>query len=106
LTFGEGIMTATNGRGVDVVLNSLTSAGFKETSLKICAKNARFVEMSKLNIWKVEEVKELRPDVKYSVEDLSSAKEDVMEFLLGEFGKYLNHPVHPLKVIYLIVSFN
>jgi NADPH:quinone reductase-like Zn-dependent oxidoreductase len=99
-------MAATNGRGVDVVLNSLTSAGFKETSLKICAKDARFVEMSKLNIWKVEEVKELRPDVKYSVEDLSSDNQERMAFLLEEFGKYLNHPIHPLKVIYLIVFLN
>ncbi|CAL8084808.1 unnamed protein product [Orchesella dallaii] len=71
--YGEQILELTKGRGVDVVLNSLTSEGFKEATLKACAKGARFVEMSKLNIWTKEEVKALRPDVDYTVVDVSSA---------------------------------
>ncbi|CAL8143538.1 unnamed protein product [Orchesella dallaii] len=71
--YGDQILELTKGRGVDVVLNSLTSEGFKEATLKACAKRARFVEMSKLNIWTKEEVKELRPDVDYTLVDISSA---------------------------------
>ncbi|CAL8085487.1 unnamed protein product [Orchesella dallaii] len=71
--YGDQILELTNGRGVDVVLNSLTSEGFKEATLKACAKGARFIEMSKLNIWKAEEVKLLRPDVKYTIVDVSSS---------------------------------
>ncbi|CAL8131186.1 unnamed protein product [Orchesella dallaii] len=71
--YGDQILELTKGRGVDVVLNSLTSEGFKEASLKSCAPGARFVEMSKLNIWTKEEVKELRPDVGYTAVYLSES---------------------------------
>ncbi|CAL8085094.1 unnamed protein product [Orchesella dallaii] len=76
--FGDDILKVTNGRGVDVVLNSLTSEGFKEATLKACAKGARFVEMSKLNIWTKEDVKEIRPDVNYAIVDVASV--DVSEW--------------------------
>ncbi|CAL8129043.1 unnamed protein product [Orchesella dallaii] len=81
--FGDDILRVTKGRGVDVVLNSLTSEGFKEATLKACAKGARFVEMSKLNIWKVEEVKKRRPDVKYTIVDVSSMDKSEWYRLLG-----------------------
>lgn len=48
-SYEKEIMKVTNGRGVDVVLNSITGPGFKEASLAVCAKNARFVEMSKIS---------------------------------------------------------
>ncbi|CAL8085358.1 unnamed protein product [Orchesella dallaii] len=81
--FGDDILKLTNGRGVDVVLNSLTSEGFKEATLKACAKGARFVEMSKLNVWTPEEVKELRPDVSYTIIDVSSADASEWTRFLG-----------------------
>lgn len=65
------ILSVTNGRGVNVVLNSLTGDGFKEATLKACAKGARFVEMSKLSVWSHSEVMALRPDVEYTIADLS-----------------------------------
>jgi acyl transferase domain-containing protein/NADPH:quinone reductase-like Zn-dependent oxidoreductase/acyl carrier protein len=71
-SYEKEIRQALDGRGVDVVLNSLTSEGFKEASLSICNEGARFIEMSKLNTWMVEEVKEIRPDVKYTIVDLSA----------------------------------
>jgi NADPH:quinone reductase-like Zn-dependent oxidoreductase len=100
LTFGDGIMKATNGRGVDMVLNSITGPGFKETSLKSCSKNARFVEMSKLNIWSEQEVKEMRPDVKYSIVDLGQVEgmED-MSFLFSQLEKHLYDLKNPLKAL-------
>jgi NADPH:quinone reductase-like Zn-dependent oxidoreductase len=51
ISYEKDIRTALNGGGVDVVLNSLTSEGFKEASLAVCNDGARFVEMSKLNIY-------------------------------------------------------
>ncbi|CAL8085190.1 unnamed protein product [Orchesella dallaii] len=71
--YGDQILELTKGRGVDVVLNSLTSEGLKEATLKACAKGARFVEMSVLNIWSKEEVNKLRPDVHYTTIDLSKS---------------------------------
>ncbi len=70
--YGHEILEVTNGQGVNVVVNSLTSEGFKEATLKACAKGARFVEMSKLSIWQPEEVQQLRPDVQYTIVDVSS----------------------------------
>lgn len=70
--YGKQILEVTNGQGVTVVLNSLTSEGFKEATLKACAKGARFVEMSKLSIWQPEEVQQLRPDVQYTIVDVSA----------------------------------
>lgn len=50
-----------------MVLNSLTGPGFKEATLAICEQGARFIEMSKMNIWSKDQVSELRPDVMYKI---------------------------------------
>lgn len=65
------MLKASNGQGVDLVLNSLTGHGFIETSLSCTAKGGRFVEMSKLNILNNDEVSKLRSDVEYSIEDVT-----------------------------------
>ena len=49
ISFAEGIMRATNGRGVDVVLNSLTG-DLLYASWRCCAKFGRFVEIGKRDI--------------------------------------------------------
>lgn len=64
-SYADEILRVTNGRGVDVVLNSLTSEGFKEASLRACTKGGWFLEMSKISIWSEEEIKKLRPDINY-----------------------------------------
>ncbi|CAL8084784.1 unnamed protein product [Orchesella dallaii] len=81
--YGDEILKLTKGRGVDVVLNCLTSEGFKEATLKACAKGARFVEMSKLNIWTPEELKTLRSDVDYTIVDVSSVEHSEWRRLMG-----------------------
>lgn len=48
-SFAKGIMRATGGRGVDVVLNSLSGAGLKE-SWECVAPYGRFVELGKADI--------------------------------------------------------
>jgi NADPH:quinone reductase-like Zn-dependent oxidoreductase len=70
LDFEKGVLEATGGKGVDMILNTLTGPGFKEASLACCAKNARFIEIRKMNIFSPQEVNIKRPDVEYFLVDL------------------------------------
>lgn len=88
-SYEQDIHRITGGRGVNLVLNSLTSPGFKEASLKVCAKGANFIEMSKLNIWTEDEVRALRPDVKYSIVALETLSTSVNEGLFEVGSKWL-----------------
>ncbi len=74
--FGQEILDATNGVGVDVVLNSLTGEGFIESSFSCLAKGGRFVELARRDILSEDEVADLRPDVAYSILDLYKLKQE------------------------------
>ena len=63
--FSEAILRDTQGNGVHIVLNSLTSEGWIEASLACCAQEACFIEIGKLGIWSPDEVQAFRPDVIY-----------------------------------------
>ena len=63
--FGEDVLGATGGDGVDVVLNSLTGEGFIEANLSCLKAGGRFVEIGKRGIWSAEEMRAARPDVDY-----------------------------------------
>ncbi len=65
--FADQILADTDGRGVDVVLNSLTSEGFIEATLKATAQNGRFAEIAKRDIWSAEQMTEARPDIAYEI---------------------------------------
>ena len=65
--FGEGVLAATGGEGVDLVLNSLTGAGFVEAGLGCLREGGCFVELGKRGIWSAAEVAGLRPEVRYWV---------------------------------------
>jgi acyl transferase domain-containing protein/NADPH:quinone reductase-like Zn-dependent oxidoreductase/acyl carrier protein len=96
-SFKEDILKALNGKGVDVVLNSLTGDGFKEASLSVCNEGARFVEMSKLNIWTPEEMLVLRPDIRYKIVDLSAFNREEMSNVLTTVQEWiLNSRIRPL----------
>lgn len=69
LDFAEEIMSATNGRGVDVVLNSLAGE-FMTRSLEIVARQGRFIEIGKQDIFSPEEVAKVRSDLEYHAIDL------------------------------------
>ncbi|CAL8093609.1 unnamed protein product [Orchesella dallaii] len=88
--YGMKIMEVTAGKGVDIVLNSLTGEGFKEASLNACAKNARFIEMSKLSIWKPEEVHQLRPDIEYVIADLTTLNDEEWKELSDHMKQYVH----------------
>ena len=74
--FGQEILEATGGEGVDVVLNSLTGPGFIDASLSCLAQGGRFVELGRRDILSEEEMAAARPDVSYSILDLYTLKEN------------------------------
>jgi len=67
LGFAAEILAATGGRGVDVVLNSLTGEGFIAASLSALASGGRFVEIAKRGVWSAETMAAARPDVVYHI---------------------------------------
>ena len=73
--FGKEILEATAGSGVDIVLNSLTGAGFIDASLSCLARGGRFVEMARRDILSEEEMAAVRPDVAYAILELDVLKE-------------------------------
>jgi NAD(P)-dependent dehydrogenase (short-subunit alcohol dehydrogenase family)/acyl carrier protein len=50
-----------------VVLNSLTNEGFIEATVRATAKNGRFAEMAKRDIWTHAQMAEARPDIAYEI---------------------------------------
>ena len=72
--FGAHVLAATGGKGVDVVLNSLTGPGFIESSLSCLAPGGRFVEMGRRDIWTEERMASERPDIAYHVLEVDALK--------------------------------
>ena len=69
LDFASEIMTRTDGRGVDIVLNSLADQ-FIAKSASILAPGGRFLELGKRGILTRERFGEMRPDCEYYAYDL------------------------------------
>ncbi|CDO89681.1 polyketide synthase [Mycobacterium triplex] len=65
--FADQILADTDGAGVDVVLNSLTNEGFLEATVRATARNGRFAEIAKRDIWTPEQMAEVRPDIAYEI---------------------------------------
>ncbi|NEO94894.1 MAG: zinc-binding dehydrogenase, partial [Moorea sp. SIO3G5] len=68
--FADEIMEITEGRGVDVIFNSLTHGEYIPKNIDILASGGRYVEIGKLNIWTHDLVYDKRYDVKYFPFDL------------------------------------
>jgi acyl transferase domain-containing protein/acyl carrier protein len=66
------IMRATNGRGVDVVLNSLTDAHVPSSISVLSPDGGVFIELGKRGIWTTEQFAEARPDAQYHIVDLGA----------------------------------
>ena len=76
IAFGQAILEATSGEGVDVVVNSLTGEGFIDASLSCLAPQGRFVELARRDILSEEEMAEARPDAAYHILELDVLKAD------------------------------
>ena len=99
-TFGQEILEATNGVGVDVVLNSLTSEGFIDASLSCLAHDGRFVELAARDILSKEEMAAVRPDLTYDILDMDGLKKTdpawVGEVLRGVMTRLAAGELEPL----------
>lgn len=74
-SFAEAILTATGGKGVDVVLNSL-SGEVVSASLACLAEGGHFIEIGKLEEWSEDRVASLPRGIRFSSFDLWDVKED------------------------------
>ena len=87
--FARGVLEATGGAGVDVVLNSLTGAGFVEASLSCLREGGRFVELGKRDIWSEEAMRGVRPDVGYRVLAVDELTQREPGRVSGVFGEVM-----------------
>ena len=74
--YGEQILGATGGAGVDIILNSLTAEGFIDASLSCLAEGGAFIELAARDILTEEEMRERRPDATYAIIKLDALKQD------------------------------
>jgi len=86
LDFEREILAATGGRGVDVVLNSLTGR-FVDASLRLLPRGGRFIEMGKTDIRSAEMVQADHPSVTYQAFDLIEAGPDRIQEMLVELAE-------------------
>ncbi|NEO42198.1 MAG: SDR family NAD(P)-dependent oxidoreductase [Moorea sp. SIOASIH] len=104
LEFADQVMEITQGQGVDIVLNSLTSGEFISKSMSVVTQSGRFVEIAKRGVWDSSKVAAFRPDVSYFVVDLVKESQQqpelinsMLQGLKEEFGDGLLQPP-PVKV--------
>ncbi|MCA9129580.1 MAG: SDR family NAD(P)-dependent oxidoreductase, partial [Planctomycetales bacterium] len=86
--FSEAILRKTNGRGLDVVVNSLSGALARE-NLKVVATGGWYVELGKIDVPSEAEFLALRPDVKYSrlsVDELLSTAPQLIQACLEDLA--------------------
>lgn len=101
LEFADEIMSVTQGRGVDAVLNSLARE-FIPKSLSVLAPFGRFIEIGKIDVYGRTAVRlnALKDNISYFVIDLAqhlSAKPDYVAAMLNELaGKFASNQYRPL----------
>ncbi|MFI6982155.1 SDR family NAD(P)-dependent oxidoreductase [Embleya sp. NPDC050154] len=95
--FGERFATAGDGRGFDVVLNSLARE-FVDESLALLAPGGRFVEMGKTDIRDADAVAAERPGVTYRAFDLvaDAGPDRIHEILTEILALCESGALHPL----------
>jgi NADPH:quinone reductase-like Zn-dependent oxidoreductase/NADP-dependent 3-hydroxy acid dehydrogenase YdfG/acyl carrier protein len=104
LDFRERFLAATDGEGVDVVLNALAHE-FVDASLELLPRGGRFVEMGKTDVRDAGRVQRDRPGVAYRAFDLlRDAGPDRVAAILGEVlalfesGALRHHPIRAWEV--------
>ncbi|HVV70623.1 MAG TPA: SDR family NAD(P)-dependent oxidoreductase, partial [Verrucomicrobiae bacterium] len=93
LGFAEELLRLTHGKGVQVVLNSLSDQ-FVERSFEVIADGGRFLEIGKRGIWDPERVRRLDRGIQYFIVDWGmEARKDPLFFggmlrqLIAEFAR-------------------
>ncbi len=89
LNFASEIMFATDGEGVDVVLNSL-SGEYIAKSIEVLNKHGRFIEIGKQGIWTKEDVAKVKPNIDYSIVDLWHITQDKPELIQQMLNEVLS----------------
>jgi mycoketide-CoA synthase len=92
LGFVERFVDASDGRGMDVVLDCLAGE-FVDASLGLLADGGRFVEMGKTDVRDPDEVAEAHPGVRYRAFDLLEAGPERIGEMLGELLALFNRDV-------------
>ncbi len=72
--FAQAIRVMADGRGVDLVLNSLTGDCIP-ASLSVLSHGGRFLELGKLGAWEPARIAACRPDVEYHLVDVAASCE-------------------------------
>ena len=99
LDFATEIISATNGKGVDVVLNSL-SGEFIPKSIAVIQDQGRFIEIGKQAIWTKEKLNQLKPNLNYSIVDLWQITQNnpqlIQDILIKLRSQFINQQLKPL----------
>ena len=84
LDYGREILERTGGRGVDLVLNSLSGDHISE-SLRVVASGGVYLELGKKGIWETGRATAFRPDIRYAVIDWGEEYERAPDSIAGIF---------------------
>ncbi|GIJ92472.1 putative PKS/NRPS-like protein biosynthetic cluster [Aspergillus pseudoviridinutans] len=103
--FAAGILAATNGRGVDVILNSLTGELLDE-SWRVCADGGTMVEIGKKDVLDRNKLSMEPFDRNCSFRALDFSHKAITDALIADLMQQLFvlyegghvHPIHPIKV--------
>ncbi|MGZ5581389.1 MAG: SDR family NAD(P)-dependent oxidoreductase, partial [Methylobacter sp.] len=98
--YSDAINAATDGHGVDIVLNSL-NGDFIPENLRCLAKGGRYIEIGKLGILSPEQMQQQRPDVSYHIFDLGEVGQqqpELIQRLFTQLGERLQQTLSPLPV--------
>ncbi|MFE9009849.1 type I polyketide synthase [Streptomyces sp. NPDC007875] len=96
--FEPRFLDATQGRGVDVVLDSLAGE-FVDASLRLLPRGGRFLEMGKTDLRSPEEVASTHPGVSYQAFSLYEAGNDRIGEMLRELAELFDRAaLHPLPL--------
>ncbi|MEM8502136.1 MAG: aminotransferase class I/II-fold pyridoxal phosphate-dependent enzyme [Cyanobacteria bacterium P01_D01_bin.1] len=99
LDFAKDVLDATEGKGVDVIFNSLNGE-FINKSVEVLAPQGRFVEIGKIGIWDAAKMNQIRSDISYFPFDLlkvSTEKPELISQLLRDLmAQFEAGTLHPL----------
>ncbi|MCX5096797.1 type I polyketide synthase [Streptomyces sp. NBC_00365] len=86
LDFEQHLMRAADGRGVDVVLNSLARE-FVDASLRLLPRGGRFIEMGKTDVRDADEVAAQHPGVQYQAFDIAEPSPERIGEILADVAR-------------------